>query len=325
MVDEKFVSHDQDSRDPFLIRNPWFSIIMIIILYFLFLFFPQTFYVGITTNLLIEPKLYITQIIVFLSIALLLLVIVPFLFRIPNNNKNYTEYLRDIQIQGTYFKAIGIGLLTTIILFVCALGSSFLTIWFSKIYLNSAGIPVPEDPYLVVDPSYLLDPNVFMNLYYMINPGLWEEIVFRGIILGLLLKKYRVKTAVIMDGVLFGLYHLVNLLDPAIGYSMGLISQSDFHLFVLQTGFQVVYATCLGIMWAIMFLKSRSIIPCILSHWLLDAFGGLLWSTNYAVPWIKLLSLTVIGIGALPMILNIFIMRGFYPKFDNEILKEKNN
>ena len=114
MIEEKAASPDPFKQDPFLIRNPWFSIIMIIILYFLFLFVPQTVYISFSVILSSEPKLYITQITVFLSLALLLLVIVPFLFRIPNNNQNYKEYSRDIQIQGTNFKAIGLGLLNMV-------------------------------------------------------------------------------------------------------------------------------------------------------------------------------------------------------------------
>ena len=46
----------------------------------------------------------------------------------------------------------------------------------------------------------------------MLIPGIWEEVAFRGVILNLQLKKYSNTISIMLYGVLFGLFHLTNLI-----------------------------------------------------------------------------------------------------------------
>ena len=128
------------------------------------------------------------------------------------------------------------------------------------------------------------------------------------------MKKYRWKKAIIIDGILFGCFHLINLLRPTIDYFRGSFAGDlpRFLEYVRIVGFQVVYASSLGIAWAFMFVKTKSLIPCILGHWLIDAFGGLVLYPNIAQPWIYFTCITLLGIGILPAILDILIIKGFY-------------
>jgi membrane protease YdiL (CAAX protease family) len=49
----------------------------------------------------------------------------------------------------------------------------------------------------------------------MLVPGIWEEIAFRGVILTLLLKKYSEKKSIIINGLLFGGVHFINIIQGA--------------------------------------------------------------------------------------------------------------
>ena len=86
---------------------------------------------------------------------------------------------------------------------------------------------------------------------------------------------------------------------------------------IRSVGFQVIYASALGIAYAYFCVKSRSIIPCILSHYLIDAFGGVFLTPNlgiesFGISWVYFICITVLGVGIVPAIVNIYITKGFY-------------
>lgn len=84
----------------------------------------------------------------------------------------------------------------------------------------------------------------------MLCVGFLEELIFRGLLFKALCKS-GVKQAIIISGLTFGIGHIVNLLRGAE---------------VFSTLLQLVYASAVGILFVIIFYKSGSIIPCVLSH-----------------------------------------------------------
>ena len=80
--------------------------------------------------------------------------------------------------------------------------------------------------------------------------GFLEEMIFRGYLFRAMYKN-NVKAAIIVSGITFGMGHIVNLLNGAK---------------LLPTLMQIVYATAIGFLFTIIFVKSGSIIPCIISH-----------------------------------------------------------
>ncbi len=102
-----------------------------------------------------------------------------------------------------------------------------------------------------------------------------EETLFRGFALRGLMKSFRPVTAVILSSVAFGLFHLVNLWEG--GNPILIVAQ-------------VVSATGIGSIMAAMTLRSGSILPAILIHFLVDivgltalgGFGEALQSVEYA-------------------------------------------
>ena len=93
------------------------------------------------------------------------------------------------------------------------------------------------------------------NLFLALCVGLTEEIYFRGIICSLWLRK-GVRKAILVSAVLFGLCHLMNVLGGA-----GLT----------ETILQIFFALAYGVAFALIFIVSKSIWPCILLHAFHDA------------------------------------------------------
>ncbi|MBQ8149951.1 MAG: CPBP family intramembrane metalloprotease [Clostridia bacterium] len=80
--------------------------------------------------------------------------------------------------------------------------------------------------------------------------GLLEELIFRGLLFKAMYKDSR-KAAVIVGSLTFGMGHIVNLLNGAP---------------LLETLLQIAYATAIGYLFIVIFLKSGSIVPCIIAH-----------------------------------------------------------
>ncbi len=93
--------------------------------------------------------------------------------------------------------------------------------------------------------------------------GLSEEWIFRGILFDFLYRRSRQKggtcfTAVLVSSLIFGAFHLFNLLD---GANAGGV--------LLQCG----YSFLIGAMLAVVFLKTQNLWICVILHTLFD-FGG---------------------------------------------------
>ncbi|MHA2164984.1 MAG: CPBP family intramembrane glutamic endopeptidase [Candidatus Hodarchaeales archaeon] len=108
---------------------------------------------------------------------------------------------------------------------------------------------------LLVDPDYENGLGWFIFIFALI-PGIWEEIAFRGIILSLLLSKYSVRKAMIIDGFLFSLFHVFNFL----------ILGQDL-LSVLLQSFAAIFV---GISLAYLVIKTDSLLPAIIIHYSID-------------------------------------------------------
>lgn len=88
--------------------------------------------------------------------------------------------------------------------------------------------------------------------------GLLEEVIFRGLLFQGL-RKLNVTTAIVVSSLTFGVGHIVNLLlgEP-----------------VFDTLLQLVYATAIGFCFTAIFLVGGSILPCILSHAVVNSLSA---------------------------------------------------
>lgn len=262
-------------------RNVIAGAIIIMVLYFIFLNLAGIVELPILPILLglpIEYYALIELILISLILALLFFVITPFGLKLPNGKESMKQYSYSIGLTRTkpLWRNILIGI-SSFILY--ALSAVLFGVIFGEYTFN---IDV-----LFGYPNWVL-------LYFMLIPGIWEEIAFRGVILNLQLKKYsKVDSAIILNGIIFGLLHFQNILA---GYDL---------LFVLS---QVFYASCLGIALAYIYVKTESLLPCMMFHYLVDTFGMLFRNTlfpNFAAANAFL----IYGLSLVPMILILLFTR----------------
>ena len=95
--------------------------------------------------------------------------------------------------------------------------------------------------------------------------GFLEELIFRGLLFQAMAKD-GVRSAIIVSSVAFGIGHIVNLIN---GSGAG----------VLSNLLQVVYAVAIGFAFVMIYVKSKSLMPCILTH---SLFNGLSAFANEA-------------------------------------------
>ena len=86
-----------------------------------------------------------------------------------------------------------------------------------------------------------------------------EEIIFRGFLFRAL-EKDNVKTAVIVSSVTFGIGHIINLFNGS-GAEL------------LPNLLQVVYAMAVGFLFVVIYYRTNSLIPCILTHSIFNALS----------------------------------------------------
>ncbi len=285
----------KDQNVTWLSEHPWMGIFILLFLYVIFLILPGFIYAIFVNPSFHTTHLYVAHIIDFFGVAILFLIIVPFALGIPNGRGfvGYTKGIRVVNIKPV-FRTIVFGFIAAIVTLACMLFATYLTT------LTSATGQVLFDPSLLINPETI-------NIYTSLRPGIWEEVAFRGIILVLLLKIYSERTSIIINGVLFGGFHLVNIFTAFL--SLILFGTEFNNETIIGVLFQVLYTTFLGIFLAYLFIKTNSLIPCIIVHYLVDGFSTLVSYASNVNVWIFLMFMTVIGIGILPMKLNILIVR----------------
>ncbi|MFX0051162.1 MAG: lysostaphin resistance A-like protein [Candidatus Hodarchaeota archaeon] len=151
------------------------------------------------------------------------------------------------------------------------------------------------------DISQALPPNSW-GLFVNISPGIFEEILMRGLILTLLLKKYSERKSILISAAIFGSYHILNLLN----YGSSVSSET----LVWYSG-QVVWAFILGLFYGYTFIKAKSLLPCIMVHYLSNTLISLWVVLPAATVTTQVLQAIIFGEGIIPTTLAILWVR-FY-------------
>ena len=108
--------------------------------------------------------------------------------------------------------------------------------------------------------STLTPEELEIHILLMLGVGFLEELIFRGFLFEALREK-SLKTAVLVSSLTFGAGHIVNLFNGS-GMSVGRVA--------LQIGFAVLF----GFLFVMVYLRSGSLIPCILSHQMINIFSA---------------------------------------------------
>ena len=99
-------------------------------------------------------------------------------------------------------------------------------------------------------------PNEII-FYILTMVGFLEEVIFRGFLFKMM-EKDNVNRAIIISAITFGIGHIVNLLNGSN---------------LIPTLMQISYAISIGYLFVIIFYKSKSLIPCIITHCLVNSLS----------------------------------------------------
>lgn len=103
-----------------------------------------------------------------------------------------------------------------------------------------------------------------------------EEVLFRGVVLGALLRRHSTRVSIAIQAVLFGLWHIVSSLGltagnegfsdavgtGALGVSMGIVGA-------------VAFTTAAGAVFGWLRVKTGSLLPCLALHWAANGAGAI--------------------------------------------------
>ena len=126
--------------------------------------------------------------------------------------------------------------------------------------------------------------TVLESVLYVISMlcvGCIEEVIFRGFLFKVLSKE-NLNVAIIVSSLTFGFGHIINLLSGA-----------DLALTLLQ----VAYATTAGFAFTIIFHKSGSLLPCIVTHSVMNATSVFACKAGLTMDVITAIALIVVFVG----------------------------
>jgi membrane protease YdiL (CAAX protease family) len=209
-------------------------------------------------------------------------IIAPLILHLPKGKRTYRQYLRDIGLSGEQ-PVIKLVLLGVSCYFFIAFSQASASI----IYRFFEGEPITlsciqEVIKITEDASSLLATI----------PSMFEEVVFRGIILTVFLSKYSERDSIIFSSIGFSLMHFLNL-------AMG-------REFIWVMG-QLIWSFIIGLFYGYVFIKTRSLLPSMIVHYLSNAFIGSLtgYMQNNASAGTEAMYGVILTLGIVPTVLMI--------------------
>jgi membrane protease YdiL (CAAX protease family) len=187
------------------------------------------------------PGTYVPALLYFVALGILALVLMPYVIGLPNGRKSLRDYCYDIRLLP--MKPVVRNVLLGLLLAALTLGSILLA-------SLSTG-------------HFVLDWSTVPALRWVkgLTRGIWEEVFFRGIILVLFLRIFSKRRAVILSAVLFAIAHLR-------------LDEFDLRMVV-----DLVSIFFMGLLFTYIVLKTGSLLPAIIFHYVHDIFLNLVQNT----------------------------------------------
>ena len=287
----RIANYDNENRKT-MKKYPLISGTLVTVVFSLILSINLILKVGDVCNDAGFPEIFILIIdfsIRFLSGAICVILIIPLILYFSINKKILKVYVKadirfiqDVSISRTSLMGIISALLFFIICIVMALFLGVLNLDFSLIL------------------SYPTEGSVGWFIFiYAVIPALWEEMTFRGVILNAVMEKYNEKIAILVSSLLFGLFHFTNLLFEPL--------ELVFFYFIMSTLY--------GIAWGYLVVKCGTVIPSIIAHYLIDAFG--LPFINVGSTDQAIIGTFFMSISCLYPLITIFLLQYFFRFWTN--------
>lgn len=226
----------------------WFSIVLVLLLYVIVLYVPQIIMGMLDVN---APVFDIVNLAIY---SIFWFAIIPFGLKMPRKVESLKDYLNAIRMNNASRLSL--------ILFIGVMtGGLYLLIAAMTSFLFGSFAPSIKS---------ILPPQNWVLLYGNIG-AFFEEVAIRGVILTLLLKRYDKTKAVLFSALIFGVGHIIT-------FFLG----NELFFSIIQ----VVYAFCLGILFATLAIKTNNLIPGIIAHMIINSFvqmfQGSINAYNYA-------------------------------------------
>jgi membrane protease YdiL (CAAX protease family) len=232
-----------------------------------------------------------------LSHILTVFIVAPFVLGFPGKEHTYGSYLSEIRLTEMQ-PLLGLILLGVSCYLIMALSQAAGVL----VYRLTQGLPV--------DGSFIRSSFVLANelpprsTSWLISlPSIFEEVVWRGVILAAFLRIYNQPKAILFTALCFGAWHIITALDGQI---------------VLTAG-NVLWAAILGLFYGYVTLKSGSLLPAMIVHYLGNLFVSAI--NAYIQTNASTISVAVYGVvftfGIMPTVLMILWTRLFTSPWPN--------
>lgn len=219
-------------------------------------------------------------------------ILAPFVLLLPKGKRAYRQFLDDIGLTRIqpFVRLVVLALSCYIILALSQAAASF-------VYRLSEGQPITWNfVRQVFDLSGDLPPGSPSLLFSI--AGALEEVAFRGIVLTVFLNKYSEHKSIVFSSLGFGLMHLLNLTNDV-----------DF-IWVMG---QATWAFIIGLFYGYVFVRTRSLLPSMIVHYLGNVFVSSLTGYMQASASIEIQVLygILFSFGVIPSTLMILWTRFF--------------
>jgi membrane protease YdiL (CAAX protease family) len=218
-------------------------------------------------------------------------IITPFVLRLPKGKRTFRQYLDDIGLSKLqpFGRLMLLALSCYLILALSQIAASFMYRLSEGLLINRNFIRQVFDFSRDLPPT---SPSLLLSL-----PSIFEEVVFRGVVLNVFLSKYSERNSIIFSSLGFGLMHLLGLATNDPVWILG----------------QTVWAFIIGLFYGYVFVKTRSLLPPMIIHYLgnvfISTFAGYI-QTRASIE-VQILYGVTLSLGVVPVTLMIFWTRFF--------------
>jgi membrane protease YdiL (CAAX protease family) len=238
-----------------LAQHPWLSLLIIIMAEAIAMIIFMVVVVGVFKRPRDAPMTgFISGTLAHITVLFLL---VPFALGLPEGTRSFKAYVDAIRLSQVqpFTQLLLLGLSSYLILAFCQISGVLVYRAFQRKPISGEFI---HTAFSLASDSPLKSWGWLVPI-----PSIFEEVAFRGVVLSLFLTKYSEPYAILFTALGFGASHLFNLLS------------GKKPVWVLG---QVVWAAILGLFYGTIVLKSNSLFPAMLFHYLSNLFVGPLTS-----------------------------------------------
>jgi len=179
-----------------LCEHPWLSLLAVMVTWVFSIVLSGILFLGLVGLSGDSPAVQFAQMMTYHILTVFILV--PFVLHLPKGKRTFRQYLDDIGLSRVhlFIRLVLLGLSCYAILALSQVAASFVYRLSEGLPINGVFIRQVFDPSRDLPPS---SPSLFISF-----PSIFEEMVFRGIVLTVFLGKYSERKSIIFSSIGFG-------------------------------------------------------------------------------------------------------------------------